>query len=138
VRAHAGEDFAQRYILDVRLWTPEGPFEFEPNDTLETASALPRDVTLSGYLTDGDVDWFRISAGPNATLEASVDFPPANVAIELSLLDAAGKELARAQGGTGKSVAVRHANPVFVRVRALTGENLSDPYKLAIRKIDAK
>ena len=44
VDSGGGENFMDSYTLEIRAFTPKGPFEFEPNDTRRTASALPRDV----------------------------------------------------------------------------------------------
>ncbi|MBI5480699.1 MAG: hypothetical protein HY906_17710 [Deltaproteobacteria bacterium] len=111
VRAEEGFDPATRYSLGVRTYTPPGAFEFEPNDTKQTASALPRDTPLRGYLTEGDVDWLRISVGPRGEVSVRVEVPR-EVGAELTLLDGAGRELARAEGGGGGRLVARRADAV--------------------------
>jgi hypothetical protein len=130
--AAEGENLADSYVLEVRTFTPPGPFEFEPNDVREAASALPRGVAVGGHLTRGDVDWFRISAGPPGALAAIAEIPP-GVTAELSATDEAGRELVLKTGAPGAVVALpRMVGAAFVRLRAVAGENLTAPYRLTV------
>jgi hypothetical protein len=132
VSAADGENFADPYTLEVRTFTPPGPFEFEPNDTRELASALPRAVAVSGYLTRGDADWFRISAGPSKPLAATAEIP-AGVTAELSAFDEAGRELGVKAGKPGAAVSLPGlVGAAFVRLRALDGENVTATYQLTV------
>lgn len=128
--AIASVDGLGRYVLDARVFTPEGPFEFEPNETWAMASALPRDVTLAGYLTRGDVDMYRLSAGPASAVEVTVD-PPAEVAAELILENEGGVVLARQAGEPGRRVALTAAGVAKVSVRAHEGGSDSARYLLS-------
>jgi hypothetical protein len=130
LRAAAGHDPTGRYQLEARLSTPPTPFEFEPNDTLATASALPLAVTVAGYLTADDVDWYRISAGAQAAVVVTVRAPAAT---EVALCDAAGRPLAVATGAAGQAVVVQRAGAVFARVRAIGAGNLAATYSIAAR-----
>jgi hypothetical protein len=130
--AAEGESFSDPYAIEVRTFTPPGPFEFEPNDTREVASALPRGVAVGGHLTRGDVDWFRISAGPPGALAAIVEVPP-GVTAELTATDETGRELQRKTGEPGAVVELpRMVGAAFVRLRALAGENTTATYKLTL------
>jgi hypothetical protein len=131
-RARAGFDPGQRYLLEVRMRTPRGPFEFEPNDERERASALPRDLALEGYLTTGDVDWFRVSAGRGPVRVTAS--PPTGVAVELRLLDGGGQELARAQAAPGAPVTATAA-ATFVRVAAIAGGDVTATYRIDARSV---
>jgi hypothetical protein len=127
-----GENFSDSYAIEVRTFTPPGPFEFEPNDTREAASALPRGVAVGGHLTSGDVDWFRISAGPPGALAAIAEVP-AGVTAELSATDEAGRELERRTGEPGAVVKLpRMVGAAFVRLRAVAGENVTATYRLTL------
>jgi hypothetical protein len=128
VDAAEGQNAVDRYALSIRSFTPEGPFEFEPNDTQQTRSALPRETPVHGYLTLGDVDWFELSAGsPEAEIRVEA---PAGVALEVVLLDRSGFVLTQEQGKPGKSVTLVHPGVAFVKVRALSGENVKDRYQI--------
>jgi hypothetical protein len=128
------ENPAERYSLKVTLETPKGPFEFEPNDTKETATALPRDITISGYLTAKDVDWYGISSGPKETLRVSLN-PPTGVAGDLTLFDAKGKEILHRTEATSKMVTVESDAAALVRVRSAGGESFKDTYHLTTTRL---
>jgi hypothetical protein len=130
VAAAAGEAFGERYRLEVRAFANDGPFEFEPNDGRDTASALPRDVPLHGYLGDGDVDWLRISAAARAQARVRLSLPD-GVAAELILRDEAGRELARAHGEPRRDVTLAAA-ATFVELRAQEGGNVEQPYTIVV------
>ncbi|HEY3353491.1 MAG TPA: hypothetical protein VGQ83_09600 [Polyangia bacterium] len=132
--AAEGANPAGRYQLDVRSFTPPGPFEFEPNGTRETATALPREVAVGGHLTAGDVDWFRVSAGGTGPVAVTLQVP-AGVQAELALLDDRGRTLARGDGAGPASVTVTYAAPAFVRLTATSGENLKDTYRVIARTV---
>ncbi|HEY3353532.1 MAG TPA: hypothetical protein VGQ83_09805 [Polyangia bacterium] len=134
-RAAQGENYAQPWRLDVRVFTPSGAFEFEPNGTRETASALPLGVPVGGFLTAGDVDWFRISAGAKGPVRVHVT-PPADVAAEVVLLGQSGQELAPATGAPGQRVSATAPGAVFARVRALRGGSTTTQYEIIA--VDAK
>jgi hypothetical protein len=128
VSAAAGEDPAGQYTLDVRLDTAATGFEFEPNDTQETASALPLGVAVEGYLTTGDVDWFRVSAGANRMVELKLRTP---VAAEVALLAPDGRELEVAQASPGRLLTLSRDGVTFVRLRATGAGDTATTYNLA-------
>jgi len=134
VDSGGGENFMDSYTLEIRAFTPKGPFEFEPNDTRRTASALPRDVPVSGYLTRGDVDWFRISAAPSPRMRARLELP-AGVSAQIAFFDEIGRERERIRCQAGGSIAADEAAVAFIELRALEGGNTEKPYRLVIESL---
>jgi hypothetical protein len=130
LRAEAGDDPGRPYTLDARVWTPRTAFEFEPNDERATASALPLNVAVEGYLTTGDVDWYRVSAGAPGEVEVTVRAP---VAVEVALCDADGRELGVATGTARQPVAVKRPAAVFARVRPTGPGDVAATYSVVAR-----
>ncbi len=118
-----------RYRLEVRQTTPAGPFEFEPNDTPLKASALPRDVEMRAHAAPGDVDWFRLSSGSTAVIQVTAS-PPAEMSLELALLDRQGRTLAERRGHPGSPVVLEARGIEHVRVRPLVGASVERTYRL--------
>lgn len=135
--AAVGENFADRYRLEVSAWTPEEPFEFEPNDAPEAASALPRDTTVVGYLPTSDVDWYRISAAPEPSVRVTVDVP-ADVAAELVLYSEPRRELSRRSGAAGERLTLEAAGVTFAAVRPLGGGSVAHTYRISTAAPDRK
>lgn len=132
--AATGVDFAGRYELDIRSFTPDGPFEFEPNGAPEEPSALPHGVSVGGYLTDGDIDWYLISAGPAASRRAQLTLPK-GVEAELALLDEGRNVLASDSGGGRELVAaspMKRSPATFVRIRSVRGSDSTNRYRLIL------
>jgi hypothetical protein len=130
----AGESAGQFYELTVTSYTPTGPFEFEPNDDAKTASALPRDVELRGHLTKGDVDYYRISAGPPGLVGVRATLPT-GVDAEVSLLDAAEHELESAQGQGGQTLRLAHSRAAFVRLQPRGHGDTKATYSLSAHTV---
>lgn len=118
---------SERYTLDVRIFTPKDAFEFEPNDGPETASALPDGVHLGAYLPDGDVDWYRLSAGAGAP--RAVVTPPAGLSVDVAVYDAAGRLLRKRTGQPGEVVTVDATGAEHLTVARATGHT-EQPYDL--------
>jgi len=105
--------------------------EVEPNDTMETATAVDSAVAgLSGrFESSGDVDWFRISAeaGQHLCVTAHARDVGSPADVQLRLHDAAGKMLQQSDdNGTSDAqlaLAIPSAGDVFVAVRELSGQS---------------
>jgi hypothetical protein len=133
ITAPGATSSTERYVLQVRSWSPKEPFEFEPNDTRETASALPRGAVLRGYLLAGDVDWYRLSHGPEASLQVTLEVP-AGLEAELVLRDSEARELGRAQVQGGHA-ALEHSKATYVELRALGETSPEGTYLLRARGV---
>jgi len=127
----APADASADYRLRGQTLGPGGASEFEPNGTISTASALPRSTALAGYLTEGDVDLYRISAGEARELAAELQLPD-EVACELSMLDDSGKVLASKRAEPGAEASVIASGATLVRLQATSGENLNGRYQLRV------
>jgi len=124
-----GSNYVDSYHLRIDAFTPDGAFEFEPNDTPETASALPRDVELKGYLTRNDADWFRVSIPTGSSLTARFVSP---VKAEIALLNERGGEIVRAESSPNMELKLEGRGATFVRLRALAEASVSATYQLSI------
>lgn len=121
------------YQLRVTAKLPEPDAEREPNDTVETAMAVPADRTVvHATWSPGDVDCFVLAADPAArTLEITIDTPAeADLSAELLVGD---KVIAKAaQPGKGAAERVTGAVPAgaqpVIRVRGTdrSGEGAYD------------
>jgi len=78
------------------------PDEFEPNDTIATATFLGSDawVTLRDLTIHSptDVDFFRIAAHETGTLNVRIEFIDANGNLDLQIRDAQGNVIASSTG----------------------------------------
>lgn len=125
-----GEDAERRYSLDVRSFTPAGPFEFEPNDDAARATALPRGTALTAYLPSSDVDWYRISAAPEPAVRVVVELP-AGTGADVVLRDEQGRELGRARSARGgERLALDATGGVFAEVRAGSAAAVEKTYRI--------
>lgn len=125
-----GADPAAPYELRVRTTAPRDPFEFEPNGTRATASALPRDLAVTGHLAPGDTDVYRISAGGDRRLRVTVT-SPRDARAALVLLDERGRELARAAAERpGQPIAVDGAEVVFAVVATEGPGDVDTTYRI--------
>jgi hypothetical protein len=120
VRAASGQALEQPYTLSVRAFTPDSPFEFEPNDDQEHASALPRGASLGGYLPAGDVDWYQLSAAPGKLAQLTAT-PPAGVALRMVVHDPAGLAVGQATGQPGEPVSLEHRRAAWLEVGLAEG-----------------
>lgn len=88
------------YLVFARLLPLGGGDEREPNDTLGTATALPRLAKrpeVAGFLAPvGDVDVFRLPLGEGVPLDLVLDAPP-GLSAEVEVLDGRGLRLAVAR-----------------------------------------
>jgi hypothetical protein len=136
VRAEVGRSHEDRYSLRVGLDLPGEPTEIEPNDSLARATPLEGPGgALAGYIvSQGDVDWFRLTAAAPSLARVEVTCPE-RVDLKLAVHDAAGKELWRVDEGGRRETEVLVNVPVrgtaYVRVYARPGDaNADEPYRL--------
>ncbi len=138
-------DVGLPYVVVARLGPLGGGDEREPNETLTTATGLPRLLRrpeVAGFLApSGDVDVFRVPVAEVSTMDVILDLPD-GLAAEVEILDARGGRLglssrtrktrqarlrvnlpSRADGGplNGSPDAGLLDPAVFVRIRALGG-----------------
>jgi hypothetical protein len=86
VRTDGGVDLERRYVLHAEAALPgtQGGYEIEPNDDVTLASPLA-DGTTTGYLTAGDVDFFRYVAKEPCLLDLEI-LPPSRVKVKIEIL----------------------------------------------------
>jgi hypothetical protein len=118
-QAAAGRNFADSYRLQVRAYRPAEPLEFEPNDSADIASALPRAIVMAGFLPGHDVDWYRIGHGA-PELEAYA--VPRETALELTLLDDRQQPIASRTGTRDEALRLSATGAAYARIRSLTDE----------------
>jgi hypothetical protein len=119
------------YLLQASLQPADAPFEFEPNDDLAQASALPPGIAVAGFLPTGDVDLYRISAQTRSQRAIRVAVPEGHE-VELLLLDEAGRELARGAPERSGVLRARHPTPAFARLRALGLGRVDRTYEVVL------
>jgi serine protease len=120
---------------------PSSVAEVESNNSLGTAQAVTRPVTVSGTMgSTTDSDFFRVSLGAGQTLTATLA-PNAASDYDLYLYNSAGTQVASSIQGTGAVDTASATNggastaTVYVRVRYYSGGtgSVSGRYTLAIR-----
>lgn len=105
------------------------PDVYEPNDTLATAARLTgRSPSLTGLSlhSNSDVDFFRYVAEGTSMATYSVQFNHANGNIDLELLDATGRVLARSASSTNSESITHQAEAgavYFLKVLGTANSN---------------
>ncbi len=135
VRADTGWSADARYNVRPRADLPRAGTEAEPNDDVAHAQPI-EDGTAAGYLSRGDVDFYRYTTPGIALLDVEVA-PPEHAAVEVDLQREDGTLLARAESSrrgpariAGTSVP---GGPVFIRVALRKGSAAPDePYRLTV------
>jgi hypothetical protein len=138
VRSESGVDVEHRYVLRAETAPPaQGNFEAEPNDDAAHATPLT-EGTASGYLTVGDVDYFRYQAQPPCELVVQTT-GPARVKVKVEILSSNGAQvLASASTSKPKQMAEIQgfpcpAEPVLIRLsQGKFDGNASEPYSLSV------
>ena len=108
---------------------------FEPNDTRQTAAALPFGVALSSYLfTSNDEDWYRVVTPRAGHLRVTLDVPD-GVDYSLSISDFSGYYIDVSNLGSGLDEEVwltsRAFDSFFVRVSSSGDHSEMQPYTLS-------
>ena len=108
---------------------------FEPNDTRQTAAALPFGVALSSYLfTSHDEDWYRVVTPRAGHLRVRLDVPD-GVDYSLSISDFSGYYIDVSNLGSGLDEEVwltsRAYDSFFVRVSSSGDHSEVQPYTLS-------
>jgi hypothetical protein len=141
VRSEAGQNRTQRYILHLALGALKPGLEVEPNDT--PASATPvREDAISGFLSDGDVDYFVYGGGGGAReINVEVSFP-AHVRGRLEVVRmgragiVASAEAKKAHRQVTLPKVANSGEPLLLRVALAKGEgNAGQPYVLKITDV---
>jgi hypothetical protein len=135
VRAEAGWSADARYNLRPRADLPRAGTEAEPNDDVAHAQPI-EDGTASGYLSRGDVDFYRYTTPGIALLDVEVE-PPEHAAVEVDLQREDGTLLARAESSRHGSARIAGTSvpggPVFIRIALRRGSSAPDePYRLTV------
>jgi hypothetical protein len=135
VRAETGWSADARYNLRPRADLPRAGTEAEPNDDVAHAQPI-EDGTAAGYLSRGDVDFYRYTTAGIALLDVEVE-PPEHAAVEVSLQREDGTLLTRAESSRHGSARIAGASvpggPVFIRIALKRGSAAPDePYRLTV------
>jgi hypothetical protein len=130
------------YRVTLRLATPEPGDEAEPNGKAALAVSTTADDEVAGYFGwRRDEDWYRVDLGniPEGNL-LSLDLAPVTgVAASLAVYDLAEHRLLDRKGRKEEALALRDLGwpkgqpAVFIVVRAETGKNPDERYRLRIR-----
>jgi len=135
VRGETGWSADARYNLRPRAELPRAGTEAEPNDDVAHAQPV-EDGTAAGYLSRGDVDFYRYNTPGIALLDVEVE-PPEHAGVEVALQREDGTLLARAESGKRTPARIAGASipggPVFIRVALRRGSAAPDePYRLTV------
>lgn len=139
VRAEAGQNPTQRYVLHLSLGALRQDAEVEPNDTPATASPA-RDGTVTGFLPAGDVDYFLYGSDSREPRELTVEVAfPAHVRGKVELSRPAKAELVvsaetkKSHQQIELSKIATLGEPLLLRIAPAKGEgNANEPYSLRI------
>ncbi|MBN2573802.1 MAG: hypothetical protein JXP73_04490 [Deltaproteobacteria bacterium] len=139
VRAESGQNREQRYVLRITCGLLRRNAEVEPNDKVESAT-LVGDGTYSGYLTSGDVDWYRYEGEGARDVTVEVSFP-ARVRGKIesfrpgNLAAGAGRTRKPRQTVTLSAMAT-HGQPLALRVSGIRADgNPNEPYAMRISSV---
>jgi hypothetical protein len=138
VRGESGQNRNQRYVLHLSMGSLRQDSEVEPNDNAASATVI-HDGTFTGYLTMGDVDYFRYLEGGSGELSVEVDCP-ARVRCTLEVVLAKdGQSLGSAEAKKAKqSIAVAGiptAGEMLIRLGQGKGDgNANEPYVLKVSR----
>ena len=133
------------YLLAVREVSLGAGDEREPNDTLETATALgPAHAApeMAGYFGSAkDRDFFRVPVGEasESTVVSVFLTPPSSITASLAIHDHSGVKVQGARGRPGERVVLRSLAPsalgpfFFVGVQTEGGADLEHRYVLGVR-----
>ncbi len=138
VRCESGPNVEQRYVLRGEIALPEqGHFETEPNDDAAHASPLAEGTT-GGYLTVGDVDYFRLETRAPCELDVQA-VGPARVKVKVDLLNSNGSQILSSSVAAKPRQAARiqgfhcPVDPVLIRLsQGRYDGNASEPYRLTV------
>jgi hypothetical protein len=139
VRAETGQNRERRYVLRLTLGLPKLDAEVEPNDKAESATSV-RDGTYSGYLTSGDVDWYRYQGEGQRDVSFEVSFP-ARVRGKIESfrpgeLPAGAVETRKPRQVIALAGVASLGQPLLLRVSARKGDgNANEPYLLRISSV---
>jgi hypothetical protein len=136
VRAESGQNREDRYILLLNLGPVDGEMEIEPNDN-PSQGTIAGEGPLQGYLSRGDVDFFRIAGHPNQTIAVRVVPPPrVRLVMEINRLSdgqwIGRQEAKKSQGLLELKIASTVADHFLIRLSPRKGEgNPNQAYTLS-------
>jgi hypothetical protein len=138
VKAEAGQNRRQRYILHLSFGAFRQNIEAEPNDLVGSASPI-RDGTTSGFLPAGDVDFFLYDSTEPREISIDVSFPArvrgrvdvSRMAGKPEVLATAETKKARQQIAISKILSLGH--PVLLRIAPIKSDgNANEAYSIQI------
>jgi hypothetical protein len=137
VRADAGSNRSQRYVMRLSLAAPRLDAEVEPNDSAESATLL-KDGASSGYLPVGDTDYFRYESDGPCEVAFEATFP-GRVRGKLEVLRPGVAEPIAASAAKKARQTVFLAGvpslgqPLLLRISQPKGDgNANEPYRLRV------
>ena len=141
VSSEGGVDLERRYLLRVRAEDAPSS-EREPNDDNPRATPLSAEAPLTGFVTAGDVDLYRVAVPGGQPLTLALA-PPAKSDLILEALVPGQPRWAKADAGRRghtETLALGPTPPgdVFVRVTAKRGGETGDePYRITVGAVSA-
>jgi hypothetical protein len=134
-----GRNVEGHYTLHVSAEKAQaGPVEQEPNDDKSHATPIAAGTAVSGFLSVGDQDYFKLTSAAPQIVRIEVSCPE-RVNIKLALHDAQGAELYHVdEAGRQEPELIADAyvpaGDAYIRVYAGKGESNADqPYRLEVK-----